>query len=254
MKANAKLNIDYATVFSLAPYISENIITMIGICLLIGAMAKSSQWGLVRALKFMWFFAQFFRTLIYAGKVSNALESVGPLFLNENDPLLFNSKGKKFYKVRVKTRVRYYSTGLKCHNTGLEVEVWGRNLRSTVGIRFTYKELEIIRLPSHIKGIMVGLILSDGSLAKSKNSKNALLRFKQSLGHSKYLWFVFNILSHYCPSGPKLGSGVRGGTRVYDLLFYTRSLACITEFPCDSRPPLIYIKIKKWYIYIIYYI
>ena len=68
-------NIDYATVFSLAPYISENIITMIGICLLIGAMAKSSQWGLVRALKFMWFFAQFFRTLQNAGNISNALES-----------------------------------------------------------------------------------------------------------------------------------------------------------------------------------
>jgi NADH-ubiquinone oxidoreductase chain 5 len=46
VKANAKLNIDYATVFSLAPYISENIITIIGICLLIGAMAKSSQIGL----------------------------------------------------------------------------------------------------------------------------------------------------------------------------------------------------------------
>ena len=39
-------NIDYATVFSLAPYINENIITIIGICLLIGAMAKSSQVGL----------------------------------------------------------------------------------------------------------------------------------------------------------------------------------------------------------------
>jgi len=39
-------NIDYATVFSLAPYMSENIITIIGICLLIGAMAKSSQIGL----------------------------------------------------------------------------------------------------------------------------------------------------------------------------------------------------------------
>jgi len=39
-------NIDYSTVFSLAPYISENIITFIGICLLIGAMAKSSQIGL----------------------------------------------------------------------------------------------------------------------------------------------------------------------------------------------------------------
>jgi polyferredoxin len=43
-------NIDYATVFSLAPFISENIITIIGICLLIGAMAKSSQFGLVKAL------------------------------------------------------------------------------------------------------------------------------------------------------------------------------------------------------------
>jgi NADH-ubiquinone oxidoreductase chain 5 len=39
-------NIDYNTVFSLAPFINENIITIIGICLLIGAMAKSSQVGL----------------------------------------------------------------------------------------------------------------------------------------------------------------------------------------------------------------
>ena len=39
-------NIDYPTIFSLSPYMNENIITMIGICLLIGAMAKSSQVGL----------------------------------------------------------------------------------------------------------------------------------------------------------------------------------------------------------------
>jgi NADH-ubiquinone oxidoreductase chain 5 len=39
-------NLDYSTVFSLAPYINENIITIIGVCLLIGAMAKSSQVGL----------------------------------------------------------------------------------------------------------------------------------------------------------------------------------------------------------------
>uniref|UniRef100_UPI0030DEE36E NADH dehydrogenase subunit 5 n=1 Tax=Dematophora necatrix TaxID=2751867 RepID=UPI0030DEE36E len=38
--------LDYATVFSLAPYVNENVITIIGICLLIGAMAKSSQVGL----------------------------------------------------------------------------------------------------------------------------------------------------------------------------------------------------------------
>ena len=39
-------NVDYNTVFSLAPYYNENIITIIGICFLIGATAKSSQVGL----------------------------------------------------------------------------------------------------------------------------------------------------------------------------------------------------------------
>jgi NADH-ubiquinone oxidoreductase chain 5 len=39
-------NLDYGTIFAVAPYINENIITLIGICLLIGAMAKSSQIGL----------------------------------------------------------------------------------------------------------------------------------------------------------------------------------------------------------------
>ena len=39
-------NIDYSTIYALAPYYNENIITIIGICLLIGATAKSSQVGL----------------------------------------------------------------------------------------------------------------------------------------------------------------------------------------------------------------
>jgi len=39
-------NLDYATVFSTAPFVSDNTVTVIGICLLIGAMAKSSQVGL----------------------------------------------------------------------------------------------------------------------------------------------------------------------------------------------------------------
>jgi NADH-ubiquinone oxidoreductase chain 5 len=39
-------SLDYSAVFSLSPYINKNIITFIGVCLLIGAMAKSSQVGL----------------------------------------------------------------------------------------------------------------------------------------------------------------------------------------------------------------
>ena len=40
------MNIDYSIIFSLVPYLNQDIITLIGICLLIGAMAKSSQIGL----------------------------------------------------------------------------------------------------------------------------------------------------------------------------------------------------------------
>jgi len=39
-------DINYFLVFSLSPYLSENVIIIVGICLLIGAMAKSSQVGL----------------------------------------------------------------------------------------------------------------------------------------------------------------------------------------------------------------
>lgn len=39
-------DLSYNVVYPLAPYLNENIVTIIGICLLIGAMAKSSQVGL----------------------------------------------------------------------------------------------------------------------------------------------------------------------------------------------------------------
>ena len=39
-------NVDYTTVFSLSPFYSESIIIFVGTCLLVGAMAKSSQVGL----------------------------------------------------------------------------------------------------------------------------------------------------------------------------------------------------------------
>ncbi len=39
-------NIDYSTIFSLSPFLNKDIIIIVGICLLLGAMAKSSQIGL----------------------------------------------------------------------------------------------------------------------------------------------------------------------------------------------------------------
>lgn len=82
------MNLDYATVFSLAPYVNENLITIIGICLLIGAMAKSSQVGQVKALEKLWCDSDFSCTSIYAGNVSNALKSVDPDFVSDPEKSL----------------------------------------------------------------------------------------------------------------------------------------------------------------------
>jgi len=40
--------------------------------------------------------------------------------------------------------------------------LWGTNLQSTVGIKFTQNELNIIKLPYYIKSVMIGILLSDG--------------------------------------------------------------------------------------------
>lgn len=108
---------------------------------------------------------------------------------------------------------------------------WGHYLPSHVGTgKFTKQVSGMIKFPPYQKGIIIGLILSDAPLRfASKTSKNALLVFKQSLSHSEYVWFVFNLLSHYCSSSPKLTTGIRSGKRYWGLQFFTRSMPCITE-------------------------
>jgi len=107
------------------------------------------------------------------------------------------------------------------------IVVFGTNLTSTVGIKFTRKQLAMVQLAPYTRDVIIGLLLSDGWLSSAR--KNALLGLKQSLDHSQYVWFVFNILSHYCSSSPRLTTGIRAGNRFYGLQFFTRSMPCLTE-------------------------
>lgn len=110
------------------------------------------------------------------------------------------------------------------------IVVFGTNLTSTVGIKFSRTQLAMVRLASYQYNVVIGLLLSDGWLIiASKRSKNARLGFKQSLDHASYVLFVFNILSHYCSSSPRLTTGIRAGNRLYGLEFFSRSMPCITE-------------------------
>ena len=110
------------------------------------------------------------------------------------------------------------------------VIVWGTNLQSTVGVKFTRKQLAMVELPPYQKSVIIGVLLSDGWLTfSSKANKNARLGFKQSGARYEYFWFIFCILSHYCSSSPCLVGGVRAGNRFYALQIFTRAMPCLTE-------------------------
>ena len=109
------------------------------------------------------------------------------------------SKGKPAF-------IKQFSSNYSTSSTSLSLSlvVWGENLASSVGTgRFTKQVRYMIILPPYQYSVMVGLIMSDGSLRYTKASTSPLLYLTQSLDHSGYIWFVFFILSHYCNNLPK---------------------------------------------------
>ena len=93
-----------------------------------------------------------------------------------------------------------------------DLVVWGENIPSGVGWgRHTKQERNMITIPSYQYSVIVGLLLSDGWLIiPSATHISPRLGFSQSLSHFKYVWFVFNILSHYLSprTSPVLGRRV----------------------------------------------
>jgi hypothetical protein len=79
--------------------------------------------------------------------------------------------------------------------------VWGLNLTSTVGIKFSRNQLAMVKLPPYERSVIIGLILSDGWLRfVGERSKNAQFGFLQSGANGKYFFFVFLILSRAQPT------------------------------------------------------
>lgn len=131
-----------------------------------------------------------------------------------------------FYK-----SIKQFSTRRSYPNNNLSLVVWGTNLTCQVGTgKFTKQVSNMIKLPPYLLSVIIGLILSDGWLIfASKTNKNALLGFAQSGKNSKYFWFVFLSLSHYCSAYPIIRYRTRLGSPTVSLQFFTRSLPCFTE-------------------------
>ena len=132
--------------------------------------------------------------------------------------------------------------------------IYGSNLESSVNLpKFSRIVSYMIGIPNNILSPLIGLILSDGNLEfvskktlsnnysrKSKSTEatqmekniysnvNSRFRFKQSFDHLDYLFFVFNILSPYCISFPKLVKTRINRRDFIGLEFITRALPCFT--------------------------
>ena len=109
--------------------------------------------------------------------------------------------------------------------------LWGTNLSSSLGNRrITKQESNMIKLPPYQYSVVIGLLLSDGWLTFSNSrNTNARLGFLQSATNFNYLWFVFNILSHYCTSLPVYRTRKYRGRANYSIHFFTRALPCFTS-------------------------
>src|SRR5579862_8362220 len=107
--------------------------------------------------------------------------------------------------------------------------VWGAYLFSTVGFSLTPLAISLTYISPYIKGIIIGLILGDGSLQLLKGRKNASFRLGQCSANSGFLWHVFSLLQHYCQSYPSPYFGIRKGRPNFGLFIRTRSYPIFTE-------------------------
>ena len=110
--------------------------------------------------------------------------------------------------------------------------MWGIDIRSSIGSgKLTKVERDMIKLAPLQHSVIIGLLLSDGLLTFSSKKKNhnPRLGFKHSLYKSSYVYYVFNLLSHYCSSYPVLTKGVRSGNTFLGLQFFTRAINCFNE-------------------------
>lgn len=81
--------------------------------------------------------------------------------------------------------------------------VYGFNLSSTVGVKYTPFQKNLINIPSNHMDILIGIIISDAYLSKGTNI-NARMLFKQSIKNISYFYFVYSKLNHYCFKGAYL--------------------------------------------------
>lgn len=160
--------------------------------------------------------------------------------------LLFNifrdnlHKSSKYnvYQLFPKSNKFYIQENNICKN----LVIYGSNIENNVGEKkWTSIVSYMIGLPNRILYILVGILLSNGTIEfigsnlKKVNEidsnilmVNSRFKLKESIIHVSYLLYVYTLLSHYCISVPKIKWKTVKGKKYLLLELITRSLPIFT--------------------------
>ena len=208
-------SIDYATVFSLGSFMNETAITIIGLLLLTGAMAKSSQIPLHSWLPGS-----------MEGSRSNILIIMLITFL------FFILPYFKF-----------------CFDYFIEIIIYNTNIINLIIMnasllpvgrdqkdRFKGKSLPLVPLPSKITEALVGDLLGDGHLRFTHKDKNGEVKgnahYAMTLKHFDYAFYLWKeIYSPICTLTPlrPWPNPIKTGKNPTQFAFSSKSLTALTE-------------------------
>lgn len=151
---------------------------------------------------------------------------------------LHKSSKYNLYQLFPKSNRLYIQENNECK----ELVVYGSNIENNVGEKkWTSIVSYMIGLPNRILYILIGILLSDGTIEfigsnlkkVNKIDPNVLMvnsrfKLKQSVIHVSYLLYVYTLLSHYCISVPRVKWETVKGKKYLLLELITRSLPIFT--------------------------
>lgn len=144
--------------------------------------------------------------------------------------LSYNKKDIKNQVINKGNKNSYNNLDLYRNNLNTKLIIWDKpeNTSFYPWKFLSHMNRNSIYMTKFNKSILIGIMLSDGSMEKNKNW-NPRIRFEQSIKYLEYIWYLFHQLSILIKGYPLLIKRKLRNKIFYSLAFRTRRLNCLNE-------------------------